>query len=95
MIRGYLNQTAVWQSAQSINQYNEISYALTQTIPCRKEGINKLINNSLGQAVVTNTLVFCNKDVRVNDRIDGRLVLRVDNVIAYGGNINHLEVYLQ
>jgi hypothetical protein len=89
----YFNQTATWKSAGTPNSYNEPTYTST-TIKCRKQGVNKLVNNSLGQAVTSNSIIFTSSVIQVNDKIDDRLVLRVDAV--YGlDSLSHYEVYLQ
>ena len=94
MIKDYLNQTASHEAYSSINDYAEPSYSAAVSIACRKEGVNKLIRDAEGKEVVTSSRVFTETLINVKDRIDGRMILRVDPMPNLDGSISHYEVYL-
>ena len=93
MIDKYLNETATWRTVTSVNQYNEPTYT-DKSIKCRSEGTNRLVNNSLGQAVTVGTRVFTKEQIKVNDMIDDRQVVTVEVKKWRDGSVSHYEVYL-
>lgn len=93
MIEFYANQTLEHKAVTGINEYNEPTYS-TSNIKGRKEPGNKLIRNNEGEEVVSSALVLTETEVSVGDKIDGRLVLKVDEAAGLDGTIEFYEVYL-
>jgi hypothetical protein len=99
MITNYLNQSLSWKHVASLDSYNQPAYTTT-TIKGRKESCSKLVNNSQGQStgsanMMSNSLVFTESAISVNDKIDDKLVLMVETVIGLTGTVSHYEVYLE
>ena len=94
MLTPYANQSIIHEVASAPNAYNEIQYAAAVSIKGRKEGSNRLIRTATGEEVVAGAFVMTGTLVTVNDKLDGRVVLRVDPVPALSGVTAFYEVYL-
>ena len=94
MLENYANQDLSWKSVLSLNKYNEPTYSTT-TIKGRKETSNKMVRTASGQETIAVSCVFTKSLVLVNDLIDGKLVIMVDNSVDLDGTTLFYEVYLK
>ena len=96
MIKGYLNQTAIWHyfTGQK-NKYGEPEFG-KKTIKVRGEGKRRLVRDNEGREVVSEARVFCTEAVKPGDELefDGRSwpVIAVSTVPDLGGKEAHREV---
>jgi hypothetical protein len=95
MIRGYLNQTALWKKVVGQNMYGEPSTS-SKTIKVRWEGKRRLVRDNEGREVVSEARVFCIEPVKPGDKLEyaGREwpVIAVSTVPDLGGKEAHREV---
>ena len=95
MIKGYLNQTAIWHySTGQKNEYGEPEFG-KKTIKVRWEGKRRLVRDNEGREVVSEARVFCTDSVKPGDELelDGRRrpVIIVSTVLGMDGKKNHRE----
>jgi len=93
MIKAYLNQNLSWKHAGTLNEYNEPTYTTT-TIKGRKETGHKLVRNKQGQEVVSSAWVVTQSAIAPNDKIDGSLVISVEEAVQMDGTTKFYEGYL-
>ena len=95
MIKGYLNQTALWHYVTGINEYGEPSTS-SKSIKVRWEGKRRLVRNNEGREVVSEARVFCVEPVKPGDLLEyaGREwpVIAVSTVPDLDGKEAHREV---
>ena len=95
MIKGYLNQTAIWHYVTGQNEYGEPQTS-SKTIKVRWEGKRRLVRDNEGREVVSEARVFCTEAVKPGDELefDGRSwpVIAVSTVPDPGGKEAHREV---
>lgn len=84
----YLNQKAQWApvsvSAVS-NPYGDIKYASEQTINVRRQEHVEEVRTSDGAIHRTNFIYYTHADVKVDDRLDGNLVVDSYDMRSLGG----------
>jgi hypothetical protein len=94
MIKGYLNQTAIWHYVTGMNEYGEPQTS-SKTINVRWEGKRRLVRDNEGREVVSEARVFCTEAVKPGDELefDGREwpVIAVSTVPGLDGKENHRE----
>ena len=95
MIKGYLNQTAIWHySTGQKNEYGEPEFG-KKTIKVRWEGKRRLVRDNEGREVVSEARVFCTEAVKPGDELefDGRRwpVIAVSIVPGLDGKESHRE----
>jgi hypothetical protein len=95
MIKGYLNQTAIWHYVTGLNEYGEPSTS-SKTINVRWEGKRRLVRDNEGREVVSEARVFCTDSVKPGDELefDGLRwpVIAVSTVPGLDGKEVHREV---
>jgi hypothetical protein len=69
MIKGYLNQTAIWHYVTGMNEYGEPSTS-SKSIKVRWEGKRRLVRNNEGREVVSEARVFCVEPVKPGDLLE-------------------------
>lgn len=90
----YLKQTAQLQKQTGPDAYGNMQYGEPQEIPVRREGRTRLVRNTNGETVASNTTVFSLAEIAPMDKIDGRLVIDVMSMVDRDGNVIGWEVYL-
>lgn len=94
MIKGYLNQTAIWHYVTGQNEYGEPQTS-SKTIKVRWEGKRRLVRDNEGREVVSEARVFCIEAVKPGDELElnGRSwpVIAVSTVSGLDGTENHRE----
>lgn len=93
MIGRYANQTLSWQHVSSVDEYNEPTYTTT-SIAGRMETGNKLVRDQYGQEVVSTATVYTESAVDNGDLIEGKIVIQVNKMIGFDGNVKFYEVNL-
>lgn len=93
-MRRLLNQKVTWAAITGHNAYNKPTMAPPETIPARKERRVRLVRNNLGEEVVSNTTVYCQKPIQPQEELDGAIVLSVADWVDGAGNVVGCEVYL-
>lgn len=97
MIKGYLNQTAVWKQVVGRNEFNEPITEET-IIRVRWEGKRRLVRNVQGEEVISEARVFCKEMVLPGDLLeyDDRewLVIAVSTIPDLHGEACYREVAL-
>ncbi len=95
MIKGYLNQTAIWHYVTGQNEYGEPSTS-SKSIKVRWEGKRRLVRDNEGREVVSEARVFCMGAIKPGDLLEynGREwpVIAVSSVPDLDGNESHKEV---
>ena len=90
----YLGQTAQLQKQTGPDAYGNMQYGEPQEIPVRREGRTRLVRNTNGETVASNTTVFALAEIAPMDKIDGRLVIDAMSMVDRDGNVIGWEVYL-
>lgn len=98
LLAGYDNQTAGWKRFQGVDSYAKKKYADGVTIRCRIQADRRLVRDSLGDQVVSETAVYCTDKVGPQDilTISGRdyPVIRAAELADIDGRYDHMEVRL-
>ena len=93
-LRLYANQTAQLQKQIEPDGYGNMQYEEPQTIKVRKESQMRLVRDTNGETVVSNTTVFTLVKIDPFDKIDGEIVVNSANMVDKAGNIAGWEAYL-
>ncbi len=93
MMMDYCNQSAVWKHIVGHDKFSQPTYLETD-IKVRKENKTRLVRNKNGIQVVSNTTVFTDADVKIDDLIDNTPVIAVSDMIGLGGKCEGYEVML-
>lgn len=95
MIRGYLNQSAIWHKVIGQTGYGEPIFAEPVAVSVRWEGKRRLVRDSEGREVVSEARVFCTETVNPGDSITygGREwpVIAVSTIPGLDGTESHRE----
>jgi len=95
MIKGYLNQSAIWYYVTGQNEYGEPQTS-SKTIKVRWEGKRRLVRDNEGREVISDARVFCTEAVKPGDELEfgGRRwpVIAVTTVPDLSGKEAHREV---
>lgn len=84
----YLNQKALWAPVitEAVNNpYGDIKNASGVTISVRRQEHVEEVRTSDGTVHHTNFIYYTNDDVKVDDRLDGYLVVSVYDMRSLGG----------
>lgn len=97
MLDIYLNQTVVWKSKTTANEYNEATYSST-SIPARFEYKRKIVRDKTGVQVISEAVCYTESAVQPDDVItfDGKdwPVVSVANQTDLEGTVLFYEVRL-
>ncbi|MDP4143184.1 MAG: hypothetical protein Q8936_01700 [Bacillota bacterium] len=93
MLEDYLNQDTVWEYVTDTNEYNE-KITATDNINCRKEEGFKLVRDKTGTQVTSSAMYLTMDKVNVDDKLDSRLVIAINNLTGLDGEIEGYEVYV-
>ncbi|MGF9711719.1 hypothetical protein [Paenibacillus naphthalenovorans] len=69
MIDLYANQTVIWKKKLSVNDYNEPDYDSGSQIDCRLEYKRKMVRDTEGQEVLSESAVYTETAVKIGDVI--------------------------
>lgn len=93
MISDYCNQSAIWKHITGHDKYTQPIYSQTNIL-VRKEQKTRLVRNKSGVQVISNTTLFTNVTVKVDDLIDDMVVIAVSDMAGLNGSIEGYEVML-
>lgn len=98
MISGYLNQTCQYEildEAAGLDLFGGGAYFAPISIPCRRELAETEIKDKSGKTVLSSVTYFLDTTVEpaMGDRIDGRLVLGLQDYTLGSGVLIGWEVY--
>ncbi len=93
MLSSYLNQVANHEKKVGQDAHGQATYE-TKSIPCRKVRKHKLVRDAYGEDVVSETTVLTEAEVVIGDRIDGRPVIAIADMVNRRGEILGYEVML-
>ncbi len=101
IINDYCNESAVLLSKTDNNEYCESEFSAPVNIKCLKDEKNRLIKDKQGLTVVSNTkytipFKIDNQTItiKVDDKIDGSIILSVSTLKDLDRNIIGYEVYV-
>lgn len=98
IVDGKLNQTILYRQFLGTDGYGKPQYAKERPMPCRLEGDRRLVRDSTGKEVVSESRVFTAEHVGVQDAfcINGVTVpiIRVSEHPALDGSFSYCEVRL-
>lgn len=99
----YLNQKCTYEKARkdasgatSIDRYGETMYAPEVHVRCRRERLVKDIKTANGSILVAQSRYFLDEDTKVeaDDRLDGRVVISVEEYVNVLGKVEGYECYV-
>lgn len=91
-LKEYLNQSALWESAVGKDAFSQTQYAQARKIAVRSEQKVRVVQDSMGNQVVSNRTYFCMENVRPLDRVDGGVALCVSEWVDKYGEVCGTEV---
>lgn len=89
----YLNQDVTWEAKSGQDFYNEIAYT-SSTITARKEQKRRMVRDAQGEEVVSQTTVYTQSAIGLEDKIDGEQVIHVGEWIDKEGSVVGYEVFI-
>ena len=84
----YLNQEALWQpvAVEAVNNpYGDIEYSDVQPIKVRRQEHVKEVRLKDGTIHNTNYIYYTHADVKVDDRLDGNLIIYIYDMRTLNG----------
>lgn len=99
----FLRQTCRYEAARTnskgesvLNEYGEYLYKPAVVLKCRKELLSKTVQTAEGELVTSTTRYYLDstREVKVNDRLDGRAIVSVANFINERGINEGFECYV-
>lgn len=85
----YLNQKALWLPvvvAAVNNPYGDFEYGDSRTINVRRQEHVEEVRLKDGTVHNTNYIYYTNEDVKLDDKLDGNLVVQSYDMRTLGGN---------
>lgn len=89
----YLRQTCSLERVETdvhgdpvLNVYGEPTYLTAETISCRKERYVRDVETATGAVVKSSTQYYTDEEVGINDKLDSRVVLSVEEYTGEDGN---------
>ncbi len=89
----YLNQDVTWESKTGKDGYNKPVYASSE-IKARKEKKRRMVRDTQGEEVVSETTLYTQSAIGLEDRIDSEEVINVSEWIDKDGSVIGYEVFL-
>ena len=89
----YLNQNVTWKSKTGQDFHNEPAYD-SSTITARKEQKRRMVRDAQGEEVVSQTTVYTQSAIGMEDKIDDEQVINVGEWIDRDGSIVGYEVFI-
>lgn len=99
----FLRQECLFEKAQrdavgkvELNAYGDILYEEAQTVKCRRERFVRDIQTSTGSTLKTSSRYFLDEThpVEADDRIDGKVILSVEEYTNQLGRCEGFECYV-
>lgn len=93
MLRKYLKQKVSWSKTIGFTDTNNPIPSDKKTIPARVEKKIKLVKDKHGSEVVSTTTIWVVDAVSVDDLIDDKQVIAVQDMVKRNGTIEGFEVF--
>lgn len=90
----YLNQSISYEAQSGYDRYGHVSYASAVPIKARVEHDTRLMMNTSGDTVTTNSKVWTLQEIKPNDRINGNIVINSFAMVDRMGNTIGWESYI-
>lgn len=94
MIEAYLTNTVTLYKRLDINKFGEPVYDNGNVIHCRIERKAKLVRKPDGETTYSESHIITNAVVAVGDKIEGRVVIGVDEISGLDGVVEGRSAYL-
>ncbi|MCL2531583.1 MAG: hypothetical protein FWE40_05450 [Oscillospiraceae bacterium] len=91
MLRNYLNQTAKLERQNGIDDRGQSTYHIAKIIRCRKEKRMRLQVAGYSSTLKPGTVYYITIPVVEGDKLDGVVVLAVDEWVGLKGNVQGYE----
>ncbi|GHU90282.1 hypothetical protein FACS1894202_09820 [Clostridia bacterium] len=85
MLKNYLNQTAELKRAEAISDRGDVIYGNAVTVPCRRQSGVKNILTANEQVIKSSTVYYLDQPAAVDDELNGKRVLAVEEWTAPEG----------
>lgn len=98
----FLKQTCTFEAALrdksgsvQLNKYGEVVYQKPVSLKCRREATTKDVQTTNGALAVQTTAYYVDnaQQIRVDDRVDGRVILTVNEYVNAQGYVEGYEFY--
>lgn len=89
----YLNQTVTWKAKTGQDKFNEPTYSSSE-IAARKQKKRQMVRNAQAEEVISQTTVYTQSAIGLEDQIDGEQVITVSEWIDRDGSIVGYKVFL-
>ena len=89
----YLNQDVTWKEKTDQDFYNKPTYS-SSSIKARKEKKRRMVRDAQGEEVISETTVYTQSNIGLEDQIDGEQVINVSEWIDKGGDVVGNEVFI-
>ena len=89
----YLNQDVTWNAKTGQTGYAKPIYE-SSSIKARKEKKRRMVRNAEGEEVISETTVFTQSNIGLEDQIDGEQVINVSEWVDKGGTVIGYEVFI-
>lgn len=82
--------------ATKLNKFGDVLYTSPLTVKCRRERVIKDVQTNTGAILSSSTRYFIDESCPINpdDRIDGKVVLEVEEYVGAKGQTVGYEVYV-
>lgn len=90
----YLNQTIQYEAQSDYDRYGHVTYAKAVPVKARVEHDTRLMTNTSGETVTTNSKVWTVNEVKPNDRINGSIVINSFAMVNRQGKTIGWEAYI-
>ena len=89
----YLNQDVTWNAKTGQDGYTKPAYS-SSSIKARKEKKRRMVRDVQGEEVISETTVYTQSNIGLEDQIDGEQVINVSEWIDKGGDVIGYEVFI-
>ena len=90
----YCNQTAKLERQTQPDGYGNMQYASPIEIQVRREGKSRLVRDTNGETVTSDTTIFSLVEISPLDKVDGKEVIDAMMMVDHPGKIIGWEAYL-
>lgn len=90
----YLCQTVSYEEQNGPNIYGNVGYLDPIELKARIENTHKMVRDSKGETVTSDTTVFLVHPVKPLDKINGKEIISVADMVDRKGNVCGWEAYL-
>ena len=95
LLQPYLHGGYEIRGGHHLNKYGEVMYQKPVSLKCRREATTKDVQTANGSLAVQTTAYYVDdaQQIRVDDRVDGRVILTVNEYVNAQGYVEGYEFY--